>query len=749
MDDQRLARAAMIKDYYAVLGVSQSATQEEIRVAYRKLVLQYHPDVSTESNAEERFKEINEAYTMISDPERRKVYDIFITMIVNGIGGFTAGQQPADVAASSSGLSQPQPQPPPERAGYAQQQQGLGGPGQQQSQASPYGPYQTSPPPQTSAGYPQQGQPPRQSEPYGAPPQASYQAPYQGQSQHQPGPYGSGYPSHAPSVPPSYQPGRYDTPPQASAGYPHQAAPQSTYQSGPYGPPPQPSSGYPYQSGPGQSYSQQTGSYPAPTSTSPGYAYQDQAPYGQPQPQPRGPYEPPPPGPAYPTDSQRSQPPPGGESPPRRRDRRDSRPFPPTWALLLILLGLIIVIAVAVSALLSMQRDRPTGGSEPLSVGKLPTFISPPTVPAEPVIQGNGVSITTVVPDSLVLNSKTFSVIPVMPEEGRWPIPAEDNSAAVWVYGTMVNYVVGLPYSDTTESMLAGLTSADRITLTLSNGNALVFGSPQAQRVPGDDTSPMEQHRPGLTMILLGGSQTNRLVVRSRYLPEESLASENEQRVLGLTVTVLQSGIVETGDNPYFVIEYRLANGSDAQVDPATFSLTLEDGSGQRYQSSVEATAQGQNGALTIPVASGETVEGSVGYQVPRDLQPPLTWVFRADPTAPEAARFVLPYEPPAPLPAQPEVELRDAFVDSQRDVIVFSGVIRNLGESALTVMLDNVKLTSNAGESSLQAPTPQLPWTVEAGGEQEFELQFSRPAGVQTVLLDILGFTFEIEGLP
>lgn len=63
------------KDYYATLGVSKNASQDEIKKAFKKLARKYHPDVNKDPTAEEKFKEINEAYTVLSDPEKRQFYD--------------------------------------------------------------------------------------------------------------------------------------------------------------------------------------------------------------------------------------------------------------------------------------------------------------------------------------------------------------------------------------------------------------------------------------------------------------------------------------------------------------------------------------------------------------------------------------------------------------------------------------------------------------------------------------------------
>jgi len=74
------------RDYYEVLGISKDATQQEIKKAYRKLAMKYHPDRNKDSNAEDMFKEVAEAYEVLSDEQKKKQYDAY------GHSAFSQGQ---------------------------------------------------------------------------------------------------------------------------------------------------------------------------------------------------------------------------------------------------------------------------------------------------------------------------------------------------------------------------------------------------------------------------------------------------------------------------------------------------------------------------------------------------------------------------------------------------------------------------------------------------------------------------------
>src|SRR2546427_8352221 len=81
---------ATATDYYGLLGLPRNATEEQIRSAYRKLARQYHPDVNKDAGSAEKFKQITEAYEVLSDAERRQRYDMFGSA-QGGLGDFGIG----------------------------------------------------------------------------------------------------------------------------------------------------------------------------------------------------------------------------------------------------------------------------------------------------------------------------------------------------------------------------------------------------------------------------------------------------------------------------------------------------------------------------------------------------------------------------------------------------------------------------------------------------------------------------------
>ena len=97
------------KDYYATLGISTDADEQAIKTAFRRLARVHHPDVAVEKiGATERFKEINEAYTVLSDPDKRRTYDLFRTRYERYQTNYRAPRpEPARPASASATSTKP------------------------------------------------------------------------------------------------------------------------------------------------------------------------------------------------------------------------------------------------------------------------------------------------------------------------------------------------------------------------------------------------------------------------------------------------------------------------------------------------------------------------------------------------------------------------------------------------------------------------------------------------------------------
>src|SRR4030095_6676647 len=89
------------RDYYEILGVNKTASADEIKKAYRKVAMQFHPDRNPgDKSAEDKFKEAAEAYEILSDPDKRKRYDQYGHAATGGNGGFGGGMRMEDIFAN-------------------------------------------------------------------------------------------------------------------------------------------------------------------------------------------------------------------------------------------------------------------------------------------------------------------------------------------------------------------------------------------------------------------------------------------------------------------------------------------------------------------------------------------------------------------------------------------------------------------------------------------------------------------------
>ncbi|MCS7281850.1 MAG: hypothetical protein RMK65_12700 [Anaerolineae bacterium] len=390
-----------------------------------------------------------------------------------------------------------------------------------------------------------------------------------------------------------------------------------------------------------------------------------------------------------------------------------------------------------------------------LEVPRVSPALSPLPAPALPVVEIGNAQVTLPIPVRLEAGGKSFTVQPV---SRNWEVPAQAADVALWLNGTVVNYVLGLP--DTSENRSLISTLQGDLGLELSDGARRIFRIARQGRYPAGDERPLAQSRPGLTLILLGKQEWH--VVEADFAgqieptPETGplIGPQQPVQVGDLRVTVLESHAARgleglpTGAVAYFV-EFAVENTGSTPFQTAGLVMELVDSAGNRFTPSPSLAQRGKHGPLPGEILPGERVNSTAAYVLPEAIGgPSLTWVFGPHASSSLRARFSLPYTPPPAAVARASVEVIQAFLGERGERLHIVARIRNQGDAPLTISEADIRLSSSAGPGELETAAPALPWTIEPGQEREVELQFARPRA-SVCVVTILGFTFEISGMP
>lgn len=442
-------------------------------------------------------------------------------------------------------------------------------------------------------------------------------------------------------------------------------------------------------------------------------------------------------------------------------NKRKSASIPLLPIVLGILVGLVIVAVILAVAIRSLFRTEEMTGI-PLEVTRV--SVSPLPVPSTPssspvMAEVGDTQLSLPAPTSVEVGGRTLSVQTATPDEtGAWE-PVSDPDTATWVYGSVINYLLGLPSLSENEEMLQGLQSGDPIIVRLSNGTRLTFRVAEHRNLTADQLTPFSQASPGLTLILRAGEPPWSAVTADFETaveptpPVEGVAAQVGQAVqVGDARVTVQRGAIQTGQadpdagTAVYGVEFLVENSGNSPLLPGDFVMLLLDGLENRYLPSSAA----MEGLLSNPIPPGQQVEGMALYVVPETLVgPELTWVFSPAVGSELRARFALPYTPESTTPSVSafEVDVYDAFLGEDGEVLHILADIYNDGDTAITVTVDDISLSSSAGEMGLNMAAPQLPWTVPAEDFREVELMFERPDAASAVLT-VMGYTFEISGL-
>ena len=435
---------------------------------------------------------------------------------------------------------------------------------------------------------------------------------------------------------------------------------------------------------------------------------------------------------------------------------------------------LLLTIALALVISLVLQNDlfkdlfkADTNPGMPVEVVKLtPTTAASPLPPpsCETIISSGDVQVAVSLPISLTVGGEAFPVVAVVSEEGGLTYTPNHPGSAAWVCGTVVNYVVLLEPTPDNETLLGSLRPGDEIKLHLSNGVVLLFRFAEQREVAANEKSVFEQMRPRLTLILEREGDVWQIATADYVAetepvepPSGTLAQPGTPVRVGDAQVTVTRGYAERGGadllpgTMYYLVEFSVENIGTVPLDASAFNTQLEDSVGNEYLLSPAASAAGEHGPLSGEIAPGATVQGSAGYLVPEPLAgPSLIWTFAPRSGSELRAKVSIPYEPGEAAPetaAQAEVDITDAFLSSDGDVLVVEGEVTNVGQVRLSVELSDISLTSSAGISELRLAAPPLPWTIQPGATQVIELQYTKP-DASAALLALLGYSFEIQGL-
>ena len=444
--------------------------------------------------------------------------------------------------------------------------------------------------------------------------------------------------------------------------------------------------------------------------------------------------------------------------------------IPLAGGILFVLIAVILLLVLGLRQAFVQQAST----DMPLEIVKLtppaiptaqPSPLPPPQQSCETIISSDDVQVAASLPVSLTLGGEPFPIVAIVSGEQGWTYPSGHTGAAAWVCGTVVNYVVGLEPTPENETTLIGLRPGDEIKMHLSSGTVLVFRFVERRETEANEASVFDQMRPRLTLVL--EKQDG-----AWQVAEADYASEIEQippstgtltppgqpvRVGDAQVTVTEGHVERDAADllagtMYYLVEFSVENVGIAPLDASAFNMQLQDDVGNIYLLSPTASEAGANGSLGGEIGTGSVMQGTAGYLVPETLVgPALIWTF--SPRLGSALASVsIPYEASVEQPSvgeRAEVTLDEdgTFLSSDGGNLVIGGQVHNVGEVPITVELSDISLTSSAGMSALVSNAPRLPWTLQPGETQVFELQYDTPAA-STALLTLLGYSFEIRGV-
>ncbi len=426
---------------------------------------------------------------------------------------------------------------------------------------------------------------------------------------------------------------------------------------------------------------------------------------------------------------------------------------------LFALLGACLLGAIILGTLL-IDRIR---GAEPT-----PTPLSttvPLPLPDGLVIGTDGSSTITVtlnVPVTLEVRGRTFAIQPqVIAGDGVWS-PSVEGETAVWVYGTIINYVMGVEGTEENRTFLDGLAPGDSLIMTTQDGTRFTFTFSSRTSVAANNRDIYAQRTPGITLVLLGADGQDRLVVNGRYVVEETnpnlqnnvveLGEAAQLEDMQLTVTSV-SYVPDRPEIPpgfaFYLIDFQIQNLGLTALDNNRLQLILSDTAGNQYVLNPAASQVGNFPPLSGFLNSNQTAQASAGYQIPATLNSPtLSWIITRTDTG-GSLRVTIPFNGGAQAASGSVITLTRADVTADFTGLVLGGQITNASNQPLVIVESDLSLRTSDGAAYLLLTTnPPFPWTVPPGQIMEFVVTYQRPLTAESATFTVLNQGFLLSGL-
>jgi hypothetical protein len=373
------------------------------------------------------------------------------------------------------------------------------------------------------------------------------------------------------------------------------------------------------------------------------------------------------------------------------------------------------------------------------------------------------ISVTMETPIFITVGGVEFTVqAEVAPENQPWNPEITDETTALWVYGSVINYVFGLDDTKENQELLEGLALGDEIVLTTRSGASTTFTLSSRQNLSRNNLDVVAQRSPAVTIILASDeSEGGRLTVKGRYAASDTKnITLNEQvvelgetaQLEGLQITATsvsyQAGRVEVPEGfMFYNVDYQAQNVGIAAVDSGQLNMVLIDDMGNQYALNPIASQLGNYPMLSSIVQPGQGAVATAGYQIPLNLSSRfLRWqVSRLDTGS--QIQVNIPFAEQQAAARQASVQLQEANISEDGSSLIIVGHISNLGDQDLIVDVGDLSLTSQGTVFLMLSVNPAFPWRVGPGQTLQFLVTFQRPMG-DTAIFTVLNQSFQLTGL-